>query len=271
MNAVTRSVDLGREPSNRGRFVVRRSIGAGGAGRGKAIRGLDRREFRTGVGLPAAGGRCGGCRYILAALVARGAVVTACEPDPAFFMNSCRSEPVRQTSPAHSNVGRGHSRGGGWLVQPFDVVVYSNVLDIEDDVGELRRITTALVPGGRDRACLSPRTQWLFGPLDTMVGHHRRYVRRTLTDVVERAGVDVVSCVSFDAARGRCPTGCSTGCSAARRSTVRRRTCSTASWCRVSRFVQRVVRRPPIGKNVVLIAQVPARRPGASGRSRAGA
>lgn len=197
-----------------------------------------------------------GVGTISAALVARGAVVTACEPDPALHeLLQARASEANFSARLATSVEMTAEVSAGTCA-PFDMVVYSNVLEhIEDDVGELRRISAAVVPGGRI-ALFVPAHQWLFGPLDTLVGHHRRYVRRTLTDVVEQAGLEVVSCVSFDLL-GVAPYWLFYRVLG--RTTVDSATTNLFDRIVVpmSRFVQRVVRQPPIGKNVVLIAQVP--------------
>lgn len=62
----------------------------------------------------------------------------------------------------------------------FDAALYIDVLEhIEDDAGELRRVSRHLHPGGRV-VVLSPAHQFLFSPFDRAIGHFRRYDRKTL-------------------------------------------------------------------------------------------
>ncbi len=57
----------------------------------------------------------------------------------------------------------------------FDAILYLDVLEhIEDDAGELRHAAARLAPGGRV-IVLSPAHPFLFSPMDTAVGHYRRY------------------------------------------------------------------------------------------------
>ena len=65
----------------------------------------------------------------------------------------------------------------------FDAIVYLDVLEhIEDDAGQLRAASEHLNPGGRI-VVLSPAHQWLFSPFDEVLGHVRRYDRRSLQSI----------------------------------------------------------------------------------------
>lgn len=75
-------------------------------------------------------------------------------------------------------------RGGTLAEVPeqeqFDTILYLDVLEhIEDDAGELRRAVARLKPGGH-LVVLSPAHGWLFSKFDAVIGHHRRYTRKTL-------------------------------------------------------------------------------------------
>lgn len=73
----------------------------------------------------------------------------------------------------------------------FDLVVCQNVLEhIEDDAGALAAMRGALVPGGR-LALVVPNDPRLYGSLDRVYGHRRRYRRGELADLVERTGLEV--------------------------------------------------------------------------------
>jgi glycosyltransferase involved in cell wall biosynthesis len=57
----------------------------------------------------------------------------------------------------------------------FDTVVCLNVVEhVKDDLAALRNIHSALAPGGR-AIVLVPQDQRLFGTLDEVLGHYRRY------------------------------------------------------------------------------------------------
>jgi SAM-dependent methyltransferase len=81
----------------------------------------------------------------------------------------------------------------------FDVAVSQNVLEhIEDDAAALAAMARALSPGGR-LTVLVPAHPRLYGPLDRAYGHHRRYTRERLREIVERAGLDVDRLYRFNA------------------------------------------------------------------------
>lgn len=74
-----------------------------------------------------------------------------------------------------------------------------NVLEhIDDDVGALAAVVDALEPGG-ELAVLVPAHPFLFGRLDRKFGHHRRYTRAALRDLIRNAGAELTSLRSFNA------------------------------------------------------------------------
>jgi len=79
-----------------------------------------------------------------------------------------------------------------------DFVLCQNVLEhIEDDASAMRSMAAALRPGG-DLVVLVPAHPRLFGALDRAYGHHRRYTRERLRDVVVAAGLAVEDLYSFN-------------------------------------------------------------------------
>ena len=82
--------------------------------------------------------------------------------------------------------------------QEFDTVVCLNVVEhIQDDVGALRNIRTALVNGGR-AIVLVPCGPWLYGSLDEVLGHCRRYTSARLAAVAQEAGFQVERILKFN-------------------------------------------------------------------------
>jgi SAM-dependent methyltransferase len=80
----------------------------------------------------------------------------------------------------------------------LDTVLCVNVLEhIDDDLTALRHMHQALQPGGRV-GLLVPAHPALYGTLDELVGHHRRYTRRALMAKAEQAGFTVLMCRSFN-------------------------------------------------------------------------
>jgi SAM-dependent methyltransferase len=80
----------------------------------------------------------------------------------------------------------------------LDTVVALNVIEhIAEDVEALRCIGSMLQPGGR-AVILVPALPALFGSLDRELGHQRRYTRKSLRGLMERAGFRVQHAFYFN-------------------------------------------------------------------------
>ncbi|MBZ5696720.1 MAG: glycosyltransferase [Acidobacteriia bacterium] len=106
---------------------------------------------------------------------------------------------LRATRPymrvAYTNAADGETFPAG---QAFDTVVCLNVVEhIPDDVGALRNIWNALDDGGR-AVILVPCGPGLYGSLDEVLGHCRRYTREQLVEVAQRAGFRVEQVLKFN-------------------------------------------------------------------------
>jgi SAM-dependent methyltransferase len=74
----------------------------------------------------------------------------------------------------------------------LDTAVALNVVEhIEDDVSALATLRSVVRRDGRV-VILVPAMDELYGSLDIELGHFRRYSRRRLRDVIERAGLRVI-------------------------------------------------------------------------------
>jgi SAM-dependent methyltransferase len=142
----------------------------------------------------------------------------------------------------------------------FDAVVYLNVLEhVEDDAAELRLAAAALRPGGA-LLLFGPALEWLYSELDYNAGHYRRYSLGRLARLVRSAGFEVLSLRYFDVV-GVLPYF------VAYRLLRRPAISGSTLWgydrllVPVSRRLQRAVPRPPLGKNVVLVARKAGPRP----------
>jgi 2-polyprenyl-3-methyl-5-hydroxy-6-metoxy-1,4-benzoquinol methylase len=138
--------------------------------------------------------------------------------------------------------------------EPFDAVVYLNVLEhIGQDEEELRLANRVLRPDGM-LLVFGPALEWLYAELDYKAGHYRRYRVPELRAMVQAAGFEVVSLRYFDAL-GVLPY------LVAYRLLRRPAISGSTMWgydrllVPVSRQLQRVLRRPPLGKNVILVAR----------------
>ena len=123
-------------------------------------------------------------------LVRRGHHVTALEPDPALF--------ARITERASGAVTHNCTLADLPGNDTFDTALYVNVLEhIKDDVAELVAARGRLAPGGKV-VVFVPAMPSLYGTMDEVSGHFRRYRRAELTAVMERAGFTVESLRNFD-------------------------------------------------------------------------
>ena len=75
----------------------------------------------------------------------------------------------------------------------FDTVVCVNVLEhIEDDVSALRLFADIVGPSNGSVLIFVPAVQAAYGPLDAELGHHRRYLKGSLTKAFNTAGLELV-------------------------------------------------------------------------------
>ncbi len=81
-----------------------------------------------------------------------------------------------------------------------DTIICLNVLEhVEDDKGSMRNMYNTLRQGGR-AVVLVPHDQEIFGTLDTVLGHYRRYSHQQLRDVFEQAGFKIDRIIDFNRA-----------------------------------------------------------------------
>jgi glycosyltransferase involved in cell wall biosynthesis len=80
----------------------------------------------------------------------------------------------------------------------FDTAVCLNVVEhVEDDLLALRNIRSALKPGGR-AIILVPHDQAVYGSLDKVLGHYRRYSEEQLRIRMEEAGFEIEQMLHFN-------------------------------------------------------------------------
>jgi hypothetical protein len=124
---------------------------------------------------------------------------------------------------------------------------------ISDDSDELVRAASALRTGGA-LLVFGPAHEWLYSDLDYKAGHYRRYSVKGLRSVVTAAGFDVISVRYFDVF-GVAPYWFVYR--ALRHTDIP----GSTMWMYdrlvipTSRLLQLVLRRPPFGKNVILVAR----------------
>src|SRR5262249_9430843 len=80
----------------------------------------------------------------------------------------------------------------------FDTVICLNVVEhLADDEGALRNIRTRMHKNG-SAIILVPNGPELYGSLDRVLGHYRRYTRKQLLETCERAGFRVEKVLKFN-------------------------------------------------------------------------
>jgi 2-polyprenyl-3-methyl-5-hydroxy-6-metoxy-1,4-benzoquinol methylase len=91
-----------------------------------------------------------------------------------------------------------HSADFAALGETFDTVVCLNVLEhVENDLLGLENIRSALEPGGR-AVILVPQDESVYGSLDKVLGHWRRYSTAGLQTRMEQAGFHVEQVFEFN-------------------------------------------------------------------------
>jgi len=82
--------------------------------------------------------------------------------------------------------------------EQLDTVISLNVVEhIEKDVDALRQMHGALTPGGH-AIILVPAHPFLYTPCDRALGHHRRYTRPQLAEVMQAAGFELLHIQEFN-------------------------------------------------------------------------
>ncbi|HTW66124.1 MAG TPA: glycosyltransferase [Bryobacteraceae bacterium] len=82
--------------------------------------------------------------------------------------------------------------------ESMESVVCLNVMEhVDDDLVCARNMYSALLSGGR-AVVLVPHGPPAFGTLDAVLGHRRRYTRKSLNGVLERAGFVVEKIIAFN-------------------------------------------------------------------------
>jgi SAM-dependent methyltransferase len=86
------------------------------------------------------------------------------------------------------------------LAGRYDTVVCLNVLEhVADEAAALANVRRALAPGGRF-VVLVPQGPGLYGSLDEVLGHVRRYTRASLDRALREAGFEVETMFDFNRA-----------------------------------------------------------------------
>jgi SAM-dependent methyltransferase len=86
------------------------------------------------------------------------------------------------------------------LLEKFDTVIALNVIEhITDDILAIRNAKSLLRNNGK-LIILVPAGQWLYNSIDRELGHHKRYSKSGLNNLLDSAGLFVSDCRYFNAA-----------------------------------------------------------------------
>jgi glycosyltransferase involved in cell wall biosynthesis len=110
-----------------------------------------------------------------------------------YLENLARNRPYMHVGYTDGEIGGSYPHGA-----KFDTVICLNVVEhLADDLGSLTNIREALADRGR-AIILVPCGPWLYGTLDEVLGHHRRYTRKQLTELAEKAGLHLDTLLEFN-------------------------------------------------------------------------
>ena len=83
--------------------------------------------------------------------------------------------------------------------QPFDTIVFSNVLEhIKDDAKAMAICHKILLPTRGKLLLLVPAHKFLFGTLDTEAGHFRRYTKKKIVHLAQTTGFKILDLYAFN-------------------------------------------------------------------------
>jgi glycosyltransferase involved in cell wall biosynthesis len=109
-----------------------------------------------------------------------------------------RLEKLRQSRPYLNVQFTDASVEQSYPTKEFDTVICLNVIEhLQDDEGALRNIRTRTSKAGR-AIILVPNGPGLYGSLDRVLGHYRRYTRQQLLATCQRAGFKVEKVLRFN-------------------------------------------------------------------------
>lgn len=107
-------------------------------------------------------------------------------------------ETERQFHPVLAKISRKVAGSLDELQGRYDAVLAVNVLEhVEDDESLLRQINAKIKPGGLI-SLYHPAGPSLYGQLDKLVNHYRRYSKEEMVRKVQAAGFEVVESVYVD-------------------------------------------------------------------------
>lgn len=109
-----------------------------------------------------------------------------------------RLDKLRQSRPYLNVQFTDASLEASYPAEEFDTVICLNVVEhLKDDEGALRNMRLRMKKSGR-AIILVPNGPGLYGSLDRVLGHYRRYTRERLVATCQRAGFKVQKVIKFN-------------------------------------------------------------------------
>lgn len=178
--------------------------------------------------------------------------ITALEPAPNVYPRLLSNVRWRPNIDAHRRTSADWLAGRGG--ERHDTVLYVNVLEhVRDDARELRTARSMLRPDGVLGLCV-PAMPRLYAEIDRISGHHRRYRRADLADLVESAGFRIEQIHHLDLL-GVAPYWLTYRLVGVRRLSGSSATLYDRVLVRAGRRLERWFGPPPFGKNLVVVAR----------------
>ncbi len=179
--------------------------------------------------------------------------LTALEPAPNVYPQLVQNTARHPTIAPHQRASADWRRTDA-NVAAYDTALYVNVLEhIADDAAELEIARTLLRPGGVLGLCV-PAMPSLYGEIDRISGHHRRYRRDELADLVRAAGFRIERIHHLDLL-GVVPYWITYRLLGVRRLSGSSATLYDRVLVRLGRRLERTFGPPPVGKNLVVVAR----------------
>jgi ubiquinone/menaquinone biosynthesis C-methylase UbiE len=134
------------------------------------------------------------------------------------------------------------------------LICYNVLEHIEDHIGALRSMAR-LVRAGGHIVLVCPAFPFAMSPVDIATGHVRRYTKRSMTEALAEAGLEVMD-VRYANSLGLICYYAFTSVLKKQPSTGGTMTFYDRLLVPVVQFVERLIKRPPFGQSVVAVARV---------------
>ena len=126
--------------------------------------------------------------------------LVAIEPNESYFVELQKAVSMRANVSALNRTIKSLDRehAAGELPERFDRLVYLHVLEhIEDDIQELR-LTHRFISENGKVIIVVPSMPGIYGSVDSLSGHYRRYTKRELIALAKISGYEIEEIKSFN-------------------------------------------------------------------------